>query len=131
MINRERRQIREREFGFNFVYFAWFAVDSGAAEWWPCASTSAVRRGMVVAAEIKPGFKLRLVAVRKHRNMPPRRGWGIGWRGWLQRFRGGGTANRRNAAANHHNAIVRRYNDIVGRHNVNATRHNGVVSRRN
>ena len=32
--NREIRQIREREFGFNFVYFAWFAVESGlAADW--------------------------------------------------------------------------------------------------
>ena len=50
---------------------------------------SAVRRGMVVAAKIKQGFKLRLVAVRQHRNMPPRRGWGMGWRGWLQRFRSG------------------------------------------
>ena len=32
---------------------------------------SAVRRGIFVEAEIKNIFKLRLVAVRKHRNMPP------------------------------------------------------------
>jgi hypothetical protein len=50
-------------------------------------TTSAVRRGIVVAAKIKQGLKLRLVAVRKDRNRPPRRDWGIGWRGWLQRFR--------------------------------------------
>ena len=34
---------------------------------------SAVRRGIFVASKIKQGFKLR-----QERNMPPRRGWGIG-----------------------------------------------------
>jgi hypothetical protein len=63
------------------------------------SQTELGRRGIVVASKIKHGFKLRLVAVRKHRNMPPRlprrnrmkagRGWGILWRGWLQRFRSG------------------------------------------
>lgn len=61
-------------------------------------TTSASGRGMVVASKIKQGFKLRLVAVRKHRNMPPRRGWGMGWRGWRQRFCSGrsGEPARRN-----------------------------------
>ena len=27
--------------------------------------------------------------------MPPRRGWGMGWRGWLQDFAPDGAANRR------------------------------------
>ena len=31
-------------------------------------------------------FKLRLVALRKRRNMPPQRAWGMGWRGWLCAF---------------------------------------------
>ena len=53
------------------------------------ANRSAARRGIFVESKIKQRFKLRLVAVRQHRNRPPRRGWGMGWRGWLQRFRSG------------------------------------------
>ena len=33
-----------------------------------------LRRGIVVASKIKQRFKLR-----QERNVPPRRGWGIGW----------------------------------------------------
>src|ERR1035437_55630 len=35
---------------------------------------------------IRDGNEFKL---RQERNMPPRRGWGMGWRGWLQRFRSG------------------------------------------
>ena len=42
---------------------------------------SAVRCGKVIASKIKHGFKLR-----QERNMPPRKGWEIGWREWLHRL---------------------------------------------
>jgi hypothetical protein len=57
-------------------------ADGFESLWDSWTKRSAVRRGIVVAAKIKQGFKLR-----QERNMPPRWGWGIGWHGWLQRFR--------------------------------------------
>ena len=68
-VNREIRQIREREFGF---LFSRISRGSRLNRMLVDFIFSAVRRGIVVAAKIKPGFKLRLVAVRKHRNRPPR-----------------------------------------------------------
>ena len=38
---------------------------------------------------VSVGSACGIVAVRQHRNMPPRRGLGMGWRGWRQRFRAG------------------------------------------
>jgi hypothetical protein len=47
---------------FVFAWFVWFAVESDVADF----ISSAVRRGIVVAAKIKQGFKLR-----QERNRPP------------------------------------------------------------